>query len=297
MEQSPTIGLVLSGGGSKGAYQAGVYKAMEEKGLLPRIRAVAGTSIGSFNALLFTCGTIAPYLLWEQTNFSTLLTYAKPNSPLITLAAQFKDRLFRPSDLAQATAQQPVEENDARGFLTLLNQKGLGRPMLELYKSIILQNTNADLLPNLGYPVYVCAYDIEAHCPVYFDLTKQPKELVPEIILASSAVPHVLPPVEIDGLLYADGGVNDPLYPVANASNCPAAALSTVELDQLIIIHLHEKEPADLSFFGDKPILHIYPSQPLERAPGSGSFDMTQHTITKRLALGYQDGVQALKNF
>ena len=37
MEQSPTIGLVLSGGGSKGAYQAGVYKAMEEKGLLPRI--------------------------------------------------------------------------------------------------------------------------------------------------------------------------------------------------------------------------------------------------------------------
>lgn len=59
MEQSPTIGLVLSGGGSKGAYQAGVYKAMEEKGLLPRIRAVAGTSIGSFNALLFTCGTIA----------------------------------------------------------------------------------------------------------------------------------------------------------------------------------------------------------------------------------------------
>ena len=32
MEQSPTIGLVLSGGGSKGAYQAGVYKAMEEKG-------------------------------------------------------------------------------------------------------------------------------------------------------------------------------------------------------------------------------------------------------------------------
>ena len=30
MDQNTKIGLVLSGGGTKGAYQAGVYKAMEE---------------------------------------------------------------------------------------------------------------------------------------------------------------------------------------------------------------------------------------------------------------------------
>lgn len=58
MDQNTKIGLVLSGGGTKGAYQAGVYKAMEELGLIPHIKAIAGTSIGSFNALLFSCGTL-----------------------------------------------------------------------------------------------------------------------------------------------------------------------------------------------------------------------------------------------
>ena len=48
MDQNTKIGLVLSGGGTKGAYQAGVYKAMEELGLIPHIKAIAGTSIGFF---------------------------------------------------------------------------------------------------------------------------------------------------------------------------------------------------------------------------------------------------------
>lgn len=181
-------------------------------------------------------------------------------------------------------------------MLTQLNQSGLGRPMLDLYKALVTQNTDLGLLDALGYPVFACAYDIEAHCPVYFDLTKQPKELVTEIVLASCAVPHVFPAVPIQGRLYADGGVNDPLYPVANADNCPAVALSATDLDMLILIHLHENESVDLSFFGDKPIVHLIPSQPLERISGSGSFDMTQHTLLRRLALGYEDGKKVLSS-
>lgn len=57
--------------------------------------------------------------------------------------------------------------------------------------------------------------------------------------------------------------------PVANADNCPAIALSATELDMLILIHLHENEPVDLSFFDGKPIVHLFPSQPLERVSGA----------------------------
>lgn len=297
MQKSNRIGLVLSGGGSKGAYQAGVYKAMQEMGLLPKIKAIAGTSIGSFNALLFACGTVDPVTLWENMTFSHLLSYADPRSPLLALAAQFKSKLFHPSADPQAPAADNASEEDSRGFLTLLNQKGLGRPMLDLYKAIIQRSTDLSRLSALGGPVYACAYDIQAHCPVYFDLTKQPQDMAPETVLASCAVPHVFPPVELQGRLYADGGVNDPLYPVANADNCPAIALSTADIDSMLILHLHESEPVDLSFFGDRPVVHVYPSQPLERVSGSGSFDMTQHTLTKRLALGYQDGLKALLPF
>lgn len=288
MDQNTKIGLVLSGGGTKGAYQAGVYKAMEELGLIPHIKAIAGTSIGSFNALLFSCGTVDPFALWKTITFSTLLQYVDPKSPLANLFNQMKSKVFK------TQTEDTQEENDSRALLTQLNQSGLGRPMLDLYKALVTENTDLSRLDTLGYPVFACAYDIEAHCPVYFDLTKQSKDLVTEIVLASCAVPHVFPAIPIHGRMYADGGVNDPLYPVANADNCPAISLSATELDMLILIHLHENEPVDLAFFDGKPIVHLFPSQPLERVSGSGSFDMTQHTLLRRLALGYEDGKRVL---
>ena len=49
-------GLVLSGGGGKGAYQIGVWKALREKQMDTWIKAVAGTSAGSLNAMLVLAG-------------------------------------------------------------------------------------------------------------------------------------------------------------------------------------------------------------------------------------------------
>lgn len=47
------IGLVLAGGGAKGAYEVGVYKALRELELVDNIKVISGTSIGSINALFF----------------------------------------------------------------------------------------------------------------------------------------------------------------------------------------------------------------------------------------------------
>ena len=47
------LGLVLDGGGAKGAYQIGVWKAMREFGLERYVTAVSGTSVGGLNAALF----------------------------------------------------------------------------------------------------------------------------------------------------------------------------------------------------------------------------------------------------
>ena len=44
-------GLVLAGGGTKGAYQVGVWKALQE--LKINIKAISGTSIGALNGALF----------------------------------------------------------------------------------------------------------------------------------------------------------------------------------------------------------------------------------------------------
>lgn len=52
------IGLVLEGGGGKGAYQIGVWQALRELGIEDHIRVIAGTSVGALNAALFLQGDL-----------------------------------------------------------------------------------------------------------------------------------------------------------------------------------------------------------------------------------------------
>ena len=52
------IGLVLAGGGGKGAYQIGVWRYLKEKGLDQYVGGVSGTSVGALNAVLFAAGDI-----------------------------------------------------------------------------------------------------------------------------------------------------------------------------------------------------------------------------------------------
>ena len=51
-------GLVLAGGGGKGAYQVGVIKALAENGIDDYITGVSGSSVGALNAVLFAYGDV-----------------------------------------------------------------------------------------------------------------------------------------------------------------------------------------------------------------------------------------------
>ena len=50
------IGLVLAGGGGKGAYEIGVFKYLHEIGLDSKFSVISGTSVGGLNAVLFALG-------------------------------------------------------------------------------------------------------------------------------------------------------------------------------------------------------------------------------------------------
>lgn len=58
------IGIVLAGGGAKGAYQAGamqaIYRFLEQHDALHKVSVISGTSIGSWNALFWLAGLIKP---------------------------------------------------------------------------------------------------------------------------------------------------------------------------------------------------------------------------------------------
>ncbi len=67
-------GLVLCGGGAKGAYQIGVWKALREQGL-DRFDAISGASVGALNAVLWAAGDYEnAYRVWSSLRFSDFIT-------------------------------------------------------------------------------------------------------------------------------------------------------------------------------------------------------------------------------
>lgn len=68
------IGLVFAGGGGKGAYQIGVWKAIRELHIEEYVRVIAGTSVGALNAALFLKGNLKfAEQLWTSISTSSLL--------------------------------------------------------------------------------------------------------------------------------------------------------------------------------------------------------------------------------
>lgn len=66
-------GLVFAGGGARGAYQIGVWRALSELGI--EISAVTGTSIGAVNGALFVQGEYdAAEKLWRQISIDKVIS-------------------------------------------------------------------------------------------------------------------------------------------------------------------------------------------------------------------------------
>ena len=64
--------LALEGGGAKGAYQIGVWKALRQAGI--RVTAVAGSSVGSLNGALITMGDLdKAEELWKNIRYSQIM--------------------------------------------------------------------------------------------------------------------------------------------------------------------------------------------------------------------------------
>jgi len=82
---SRKVGLVLAGGGAKGAYHIGAWQAFAEAGI--RFSAFSGTSIGALNAaILSTTGQDAAHGFWEQLSTRSTIQFSKWALPALVVA-------------------------------------------------------------------------------------------------------------------------------------------------------------------------------------------------------------------
>jgi NTE family protein len=212
--------LVFQGGGALGAYQAGVYQALQETGVEPDW--VIGTSIGAINAGLIAGNAPADRLermreFWRRVTHSRGVQFAGLLPGVGAIAANAMtlaggiESFFRPNPWAFLGAQVPLG-SELAGYYSA---EPLEKTLDEL--------TDADLL-NAGRPrLTVGAANVQTGQMRYFD--SREGALSVRHIMASGALPPAFPAVRVDGELYWDGGIlsNTPSRPCSTTTRAARA--------------------------------------------------------------------------
>lgn len=220
------VALVLQGGGALGSYQAGIYEALAEAGIV--IDHVAGISIGAVNAAIIA-GNPPERRVERLHGFWTMLSGMLPSFPI-----------WQTDD-----AREWLHEWSA-GMVATFGVPGFFRPRivppmlavpgtagaLSFYDTTPLRQTldaliDWDLLNDGPVRVSVGAVDVDSGNFRYFDTATE--RLDARHIMASGALPPGLPPVEIDGRCYWDGGL---------VSNTPLSHVLDTQVADLLVFQV-----------------------------------------------------------
>lgn len=222
-----TTALVLSGGGAKGAFEAGVIAALGELGIAPDV--LSGTSAGALNAAALASGLSPGAIVDLWTSLESRHVYRLRRDV---------HRLLRPLHLVSHPGRllglgtHTTSEHllDSIGWTWLFDTTPLRRRLVDLL--------GGETLP-LSDDVTLTVSCMEAgsgelvrftnHAPPdgRGDARAIVTEMTVDHLLASAAIPGLFAPVEIDGTTYWDGGL---------VSNTPLTGAIAYEPDHAIVV-------------------------------------------------------------
>ena len=207
----PRIGLVLGGGGARGAAHIGVLKELER--LHIPVDAIAGTSIGAVIGGLYAIGMSADDL--EQLVSSLDWAAALSDGPVR------KDMSFRRK---QDDREFPIDFDLGLRGTELLLPKGViqGQRLDLLLRKLTMHASPITDFDDLPIPFRAVASDIVAGEAVILgsgDLAMA--------LRASMSVPGVIAPASIDGRLLVDGGIT---------GNLPIDVMKAMGVDIIIAV-------------------------------------------------------------
>ncbi len=208
----PKVGLVLSGGGARGAAHVGVLRALEEMRI--PIDAVAGTSMGAVVGGLYCAGLSGSEIEEVFRN--------------LDWQDMFRDRALR-RDLVYRRKQDD-RSIYARGSLGLRYGEGVelplglvqGQKITQALRSATLSVADVKDFDRLPTPFRALATDLETGEAVVLDSGD-----LATVLRASMSAPGVLAPVDVDGRLLVDGGLVD---------NLPVGLARDMHVDVLIVV-------------------------------------------------------------
>jgi NTE family protein len=245
--------LVLGGGGGKGAYQIGVWKALRELDF--RFEAIIGTSVGALNGALISMDRFDAALeLWENISTDQVL-----NLPAELLTAGNLD-ISKLNLKTLKQLQNRVVQNG--GFDTTPLRTLMGRVIDE------------EKLRKSGIDYGLVTFDALSMKPVEAFIDRIPSGKLIDYLMASSALPG-FQFTRVKNKIYLDGGLHD---------NIPFNLAKYRGYRKLLVIDVAgigvNKKP-DLPH---TQLIYLKPSQEI-----GNILDFSSETARKNIRLGYLD--------
>ncbi|NNJ32326.1 patatin-like phospholipase family protein [Lacrimispora defluvii] len=256
-------GLVLEGGGAKGAYQIGAWKALREAGV--KIKGIAGASVGSLNGALICMDDLdQAEEIWKNIDYSQVMSVSNETMEAL------KKKDFKSLNL---------QELIAKGF-QLVKEGGFDiTPLKNLIADVVGDESR---IVDSDRELYSVTYSVSDRKELVVDLRKGEMGTVKDMLLASAYF-LAFKNEKLGGKRYMDGG---------GFNNVPLDVLIDHGYEDIIVIRIYgwgvDKERVVKIPDGTK-VYHIAPRQDL-----GGILEFDKKQARKNLTLGYYDAKRFL---
>ncbi len=255
-------GLVLEGGGAKGSYHVGVYKALMESGI--EIKGVVGTSIGALNGAMIVQNDYEKcYDLWNEITYSMVVDVDDEEIDKIMQLKLAKEDL-----------------SFLRGKIkNIISTKGFDITPL---KNLLDEYIDEEKIRKSSMDFGMVTINLSPFKPLYLFKEDIQEGELKDYLMASAYLP-AFKTERLGGKIYLDGGFYD---------NLPFKMLIDKGYEDLILVRTHAMGfTKKLDLQGTNSIV-ISPSDSIGR-----SFEYDSNRAKANIELGYYDGLRALNGY
>jgi NTE family protein len=258
LDQNLRLGLSLSGGAARGAYQIGFWRALRENGVMEQVKIITGASVGAINGALMVQDD------WEKA--LSLWTETEP-----------------------ADGFDQLRESPGMGYLGLI-QDGLKNRGVRVsgLKKLLYEALNEELIQAAGIDFGLVIFNLSQRRGESWYKDEIPRGLLSDYIIGSASFP-AFQAHRIGENKYLDGG----MYKILPVD----LAFKRHELDLLIGIDVAEASRflpllwRSKMKYGER-LLYLRPSRLL---PSPANF--SRQARVDQIDIGYEDGLKAVKHW
>lgn len=263
LDLTKEYGIVLEGGGAKGAYQIGAWKALREAGV--RIKGIAGASVGSLNGALICMDDLEKAEdIWKNIEYSRVMDVSDE-----TIKA------LKKKDFKALNMQEILNS----GFQFIKDGGFDVTPLKNLIAEVVGDESS---IRESDRELFAVTYSVSEHKELAVDVKSGEEGSVKDMLLASAYF-LAFKNEKLGGKRYRDGG---------GFNNVPLGVLLDKGYEDIIVIRIYgwgfDSEKVTKIPEGAN-VYHIAPRQDL-----GGILEFDKKQSRKNMTLGYYDAKRFL---